>query len=227
MLARSGKARQFGNMCGRYTLHLSPLQLAEAMDLPAPDTYRPDYNIAPGGEILSRTTDSLEFMHWGVRTPQNFHINARLETADATPRFRDAWLDHRCLIPANGFYEWLNDGIRKQPYYLFPENKQLLYLAGLWFPQSEETSLPQCVLLTAGASESVEEIHSRMPVAISLNRLDDWLNLRLTKAEAQDCARTVPYKKYTVSSRVNNAQNKDSSLIESTLPALDDQMQLF
>ena len=135
--------------------------------------------------------------------------------------------DWSSLSNPGRFYEWLNDGIRKQPYYLFPENKQLLYLAGLWFPRSEETSLPQCVLLTAGASESVEEIHSRMPVAISPNRLDDWLNLRLTKEEALDCARTVPYQKQTVSSRVNNAQNKDSSLIESTLPALDDQMQLF
>jgi putative SOS response-associated peptidase YedK len=227
MLARTAKASQIGNMCGRYTLHLSPSQLAEAMDLSIPDNYSPDYNIAPGSEILSRTNDSIELMNWGVRTPQNFHINARLETADTTPRFRDAWLEHRCLIPANGFYEWLNDGVRKQPYYLFPEDNKLLYFAGLWFPGSEEGPLPQCVLLTAAASESVQDIHSRMPVALSPNRLDDWLGAKLSKEVALDCARSVPYQKHTVSSRVNSAQNKDSSLTASTSPALDDQMQLF
>jgi putative SOS response-associated peptidase YedK len=214
-------------MCGRYTLHLDPTQLAEALALGLPEDYAPDYNIAPGGEILGRTADSLQMMHWGLRTPQNFHINARVETADSTPRFRDAWQENRCWIPANGFYEWLNDGIRKQPYYLFPEDNKLLYFAGLWFPGSEEGPLPQCVLLTTAASESVQDIHSRMPVALSPDRLDDWLSAKLSKEEALDCARSLPYQKHTVSSRVNSAQNKDSSLTASTSPALDDQMQLF
>ena len=214
-------------MCGRYTLHLSPSQLAEALELPVPEDYAPDYNIAPGGEILGRTADSLQMMHWGLRTPQNFHINARLETADTTPRFRDAWMENRCLVPANGFYEWLNDGVRKQPFYFSPENRPLLYFAGLWFPAIGDQPAPQCVLLTAPASETVLEVHPRMPVALSGEMLDDWLGLELSKADALDCARSIDYTKHTVSSRVNNAQNKDSSLIEPTSPALDEQMQLF
>ena len=214
-------------MCGRYTLHLSPSLLAGELDLPIPDEYSPDYNITPGSEILSRTADSLVCMQWGVRTPQNFHVNARLETADTTPRFRDAWLEHRCIVPANGFYEWLNDGVRKQPYYIYPKNKQLLYFAGLWFPRSGDSPLPQCVLLTAAASANVKEIHSRMPVALPRDHLNGWLDLSLSKEDALACAQSRDYEKHTVSSRVNNAQNKDSSLVTPTSPALDDQMQLF
>ncbi|MGC6456659.1 MAG: SOS response-associated peptidase [Coraliomargaritaceae bacterium] len=214
-------------MCGRYTLHLSPTLLAEELGLIIPDEYSPDYNITPGSEILCRTATSLNHMHWGVRTPQNFHVNARLETADTTPRFRDAWLEHRCIVPANGFYEWLNDGVRKQPYYLYQQNKQLLYFAGLWFPGSGDSPLPQCVLLTTAASPSVKEIHSRMPVALPQAQTADWLHLKLSKMEALECAQAVDYEKYTVSSRVNNAQHKDSTLVTPTSPALDDQMQLF
>ena len=122
-------------MCGRYTLHLSKDKLlkALAMDIPEDFEYEPDYNIAPGREILAMQENALAPMHWGLRTPHNFHVNARLETADSAPRFRESWEEKRCLIPANGFYEWLNDGVRKQAHYIAPTDETILYFAGLWF----------------------------------------------------------------------------------------------
>ena len=95
-------------MCGRYTLHANKKALAEAIALALPEDYEPNYNIGPGRGTLSiATRDKMQpvakMMHWGLRTPQNFHINARIESADTTPRFRESWHAHRCLLPANGF----------------------------------------------------------------------------------------------------------------------------
>ena len=102
-------------MCGRYALCANKKQLVEAIALALPETIKPDYNIGPGREVLSVSNDlekapRASFMHWGLKTPQNFHINARIETADTAPRFRESWEHHRCLIPASGFYEWYADG---------------------------------------------------------------------------------------------------------------------
>ena len=210
-------------MCGRYTLHANKQQLAEAIAA-VPDHYSPDYNIAPGSEILTNH-EQLTTMHQ-LRTPQNFHINARLESADTTPRFRDAWQTHRCLIPANGFYEWLNDGVRKQPYYLYPPGDALLFLAGLWFPRACQAGRPlrrthDC---RTGCRERSAPAHARHTAA---NLHTDWMQLRLPKDEVTAFANKVYLDKHTVSMRVNSAQHKDSKLIRATSPQTDDQLQLF
>lgn len=219
-------------MCGRYTLHAQQQQLAEAVALALPEAYVPDYNIGPGREALSIATHDTRqtvatMMHWGVRTPQNFHINARIETADTTPRFRESWQEHRCLLPANGFYEWYQDGITKQPYYIYPQEEALIYFAGLWFPSSESDSPPAFVILTTEAPAGVREIHERMPVMFKEDAQAAWLSGELDKYEAQAMTQAVPLEKYTVSRRVNSVQNKDSRLIEATSPLTDDQMMLF
>lgn len=216
-------------MCGRYTLHLTQQKLADAIAAEIPADYAPDYNIGPGSELLSITQigEPVRTLHWGLRTPQNFHINARLETADATPRFREAWETHRCLIPANGFYEWLNDGVRKQPYYIYPSDGELLYFAGLWFPSEIKDHPAQCVLLTTSAQAAVQEIHERMPVILPKSVHYDWLHNNLAKSETASFAEKVSLAKHTISTRVNSVQNKDSKLIVATTPQTDDQMQLF
>lgn len=219
-------------MCGRYTLHVQKQKLAEAIALALPDAYEPDYNIGPGREALSLATrDKVQpvatMMHWGLRTPQNFHINARIETADTTPRFRDSWHEHRCLLPANGFYEWYQDGITKQPYYIYPQDGVLRYFAGLWFPASESDIPPTFVILTTEAQSSIRDIHERMPVMLEADARDAWLRGELGKRDAQGIAHDVCLEKHTVSRRVNSVQNKDSRLIEATSPLTDDQMMLF
>ena len=219
-------------MCGRYTLHTNKKVLAEAIALALPETYEPNYNIAPGCETLSIATSEKEqsvatMMHWGLRTPQNFHINARIESADTTPRFRESWHAHRCLLPANGFYEWYQDGISKLPYYIYPPQDTLHYFAGLWFPSTSYESPPSFVILTTKAIASIHPIHERMPVILKQENQVSWLNGELGKRDLQSLSEEMLLEKHTVSRRVNSVQNKDSRLIEATSPLSDDQMMLF
>ena len=219
-------------MCGRYTLHTNKKVLAEAIALALPEAYEPNYNIAPGRETLSiATRDKVQpvatMMHWGLRTPQNFHINARIETADTTPRFRESWNAHRCLLPTNGFYEWYQDGITKQPHFIYPPQDTLHYFAGLWFPSTGYESPPYFVILTTKALTSIHNIHERMPVILKQESKVSWLNGELGTRDVQSLASEVILEKHTVSRRVNSVQNKDSRLIEATSPLTDDQMMLF
>ena len=220
------------NMCGRYTLHVQKQKLAEAIALAIPDTYQAQYNIAPGSEALSIACledmqPAATMMLWGLRTPQNFHINARIETANTTPRFRESWHKHRCLIPANGFYEWYQDGITKQPYYIYPKDEDLHYFAALWFPASGSQALPSFVILTTAAQASIQDIHQRMPVLLKQEAQIAWLAGDLSTDEVQALTKGMPVQKHTVSRRVNSTHNKDSRLIEATSPLTDDQMMLF
>ncbi|MGB0184244.1 MAG: SOS response-associated peptidase [Opitutales bacterium] len=216
-------------MCGRFTLHISKNKLVEtlASDMPEGFEYEPDYNISPGREILTLREEILTPMHWGLRTPQNFHVNARLETADSTPRFRESWEEKRCLIPANGFYEWLNDGVRKQPHYIAPADESVLYFAGLWFPSKNDAFAAHCVILTTEAQESLQAIHHRMPVCIPAAAHRDWLNNKTNKADAIQFTNETSLTAHGVSSRVNGSLHHDSSLIRPTTPQGDDQMQFF
>jgi putative SOS response-associated peptidase YedK len=219
-------------MCGRYTLHVQKQKLAEAIALALPPAYEPDYNIGPGRDVLSiATRDKVEpvatMMHWGLRTPQNFHINARIETADTTPRFRDSWHEHRCLLPANGFYEWYQDGITKQPYFIYPKNAEVYYFAGLWFASADSASPPACVILTTEAQPSIRDIHERMPVMLQQDAQAAWLSGQLSRLDAQALTKEILLEKHTVSRRVNSVHNKDNRLIEATSPLTDDQMMLF
>ncbi|HAV14471.1 MAG TPA: hypothetical protein DCX06_13420 [Opitutae bacterium] len=219
-------------MCGRYTLHTNKRALAKAIALEIPLAYEPDYNVGPGRETLAiakrnKETTVATMMHWGLKTPQNFHINARLETADTTPRFRDSWELTRCLLPANGFYEWYQDGISKVPYYIYPSDGELTYFAGLWVPSSTRGELPTCVVLTTAAHTSVKEIHDRMPVMLPKAAHDEWLDGALSKRITLELAAAVDLQKHTVSRRLNSVQNKDSRLIDATSPLVDDQMMLF
>ena len=214
-------------MCGRYTLHTKSQKLASSIAKLLPEQYEPSYNISPGTNILTQTKESLTCMQWGLRTPQNFHINARLESADTTPRFRESWEAYRCLIPANGFYEWLSDGIRKQPYYIYPSHAELVYFAGLWMPATKLEEVPQCVILTTCAQERIKRIHDRMPVLLPESAHQKWLDNYLTKSEANAYSQKIEITDHTVSNRVNSTHNNDNKLILPTTLLTDDQLQLF
>jgi putative SOS response-associated peptidase YedK len=219
-------------MCGRYTLHANEQTLKKAIDLALPQNYEPDYNIGPGRDALSiarrpESEPAASRMAWGLRTPQNFHINARLETADTSPRFRESWADYRCVLPANGFYEWYRDGVTKQPYYFYPRDQQLRFFAGLWFPSSDAEEVPSFVILTTAAQPAIEAIHKRMPVILGGGHYRAWLNGSLSKHEAHAAAQEVDLDHHTVSQRVNRVQNNDSQLIQATAPLVDEQMRLF
>ena len=219
-------------MCGRYTLHTNKKKLAAAIALTLPVDYVADYNIGPGCNTLAIANRDAEttvatLMHWGLHTPQNFHINARLETADTAPRFRESWIGQRCLLPANGFYEWYQDGVTKQPHYIYPSESELIYFAGLWFAPSQEGAPAACVILTTEAQSAIRKIHDRMPVILPVTAHADWLGNQLKKADVRALTASIQLEQYTISRRVNSIQNKDSRLIEATAPLVDDQMMLF
>ncbi|MEC8614478.1 MAG: SOS response-associated peptidase [Verrucomicrobiota bacterium] len=219
-------------MCGRYTLHANKKALAEAIALTLPEGYKPKYNIAPGRETLCiATRDMMQaeatMMHWGLRTPQNFHINVRIENADTNPRFRESWYAYRCMLPASGFYEWYQDGITKQPYYIYLPQHTLHYFAGLWFPSTSYESPPSFVILTTKANNSIRCIHERMPVILKQASQVSWLDGTLDTGDVQSLASKVILEKHTVSRCVNSVQNENSRLIEATAPLTDDQMMLF
>lgn len=218
-------------MCGRYTLHTHAGKLAQTLALSLPDNYAPDYNIGPGREILVIAPDEggrkTCRMHWGLKTPQNFHVNARIETADTAPRFRDSWESYRCLVPANGFYEWYADGVTKQPYYIYPESGELTYFAGLWYPPAQEDAIATCLLLTTDAVPSIRQIHPRMPVLLDASLHEAWLGNSLRKAEAVEATQQLALTGHPISRRINSVQHNDSRLIEACSPLNDDQLMLF
>ncbi len=219
-------------MCGRYTLHTPKKQLAKSIALTLHDDYEPDYNISPGKNALSIASNDRYFvaasiMNWGLRTPQNFHINARIESANTNPRFRESWLEHRCLLPANGFYEWCQDGVSKKPHYIYEQGKTIQFYAGIYFPNKENNQISSFVVLTTEAQAPISRIHKRFPVIIRVDAHSSWLSGEMNKSDLHAISRDVNLSSHTVSNHVNRVQNNDMSLIQATSFTSDEQMMLF
>ena len=134
-----------------------------------PSGYRPRYTSAPGQKVLTITStgDSSEshLTAWGVSTGRSHRvINARVETIHEKPLFRDLFPEHRCLIPASGYFEWKHEGSHKSPYYFSSGSEPLISFAGLIRPSPDGD---QMVILTTGATPPYSEIHDRMPVILN------------------------------------------------------------
>jgi len=179
-------------MCGRFVgfRKLEELLKQFPIDKTACDTAA-SYNIAPSQEILAivrrEGENWLDKYHWGL-VPfwakdvaiGNRLINARAETVDQKPSFRNAFKKRRCLIPADGFYEWQGIKGRKQPFYLTLPNQRPFAFAGLW-EEWHAGSAPaavykSCAILTTVASKSVEPVHHRMPAIIKPSKYGRWLD---------------------------------------------------
>lgn len=218
-------------MCGRYSLFSSSKSLSEELGLSIDIDLPPSYNIGPSDSVLTvyfntkTQNKAFTFADWGLKTPQNFHINSRIETVDTSPRFRDAWQESRSLLPANGFYEWYQDGLIKQPYYIFHKEHKPLYFAGLNYTLSEEER--NVVILTTEADRNIQSIHSRMPLIIPPEDNEAWLNGSMSKEQAIIASRKIELEAHTVSSRINKMIHNDNTLIEQKDPIKDDQLRLF
>lgn len=169
-------------MCGRFTLRLPPQELQAFFDLMRVEDYQPRYNIAPTQDIVAiRQTGEGRvgsLMHWGLiphwakdRKMAARMINARGETVADKPSFRDSFKRQRCLIPADGFYEWKDVGEKyKQPYHITLTDEQPIAMAGLWSewtdPDSQEV-IESCTVITTTANSVMRELHERMPVILS------------------------------------------------------------
>ena len=217
-------------MCGRYELHSNPAAIALAFGLAHAPSVRPRYNVAPMQEVpIVRVSASgaREFVavRWGLvprwaKDPAigSKMINARGETVATKPSFRTAFRRHRCLIPANGFYEWMPvaDG-RKQPVLIAMKDGSVFAFAGLyerWLTGDGEP-LDSCTILTTDANDLLRAVHDRMPVIVPADQYARWLD----PAQDGPQALVAPYPSdamtwWPVSSRVNSVRHDDASLIE-------------
>lgn len=219
-------------MCGRYTLHSDKSAIEAALGAELPEAPEPDYNIGPGRPVLVARREAngdvkAEHPHWGRRDRGHFVINARLETADRIPLFREAWRASRCVLPADGFYEWRREDGRKTPFYFRPEGGGLFLLAGLLLPSLEFGSRPDCIVLTTAANPAVAAVHHRMPVALAPSRKADWLNGSLDRKGTEDVAATFAWTAHPASTQVNAVRHNDPSLIQPASPPEDPQLPLL
>lgn len=224
-------------MCGRFTLFSEPGDLAKLfeVDQVATGALPPRYNVAPTQEVyaVAQTSDGerrLGTLRWGfvpfwADEPRSGPINARAETLSEKPMFRDAFTRKRCIIPADGFYEWREDpqtGV-KVPHYVRRANGEPLAFAGLWSTwhpkdDGEAEPLRTCVIVTTDAEDWLREIHPRMPVALPRGSWDGWLDPNEDDPAAlDDMLRSVEVNDlegYEVSTEVNNARNEGAHLID-------------
>lgn len=179
-------------MCGRYTITISADRAREDLGIvQMPEDYQPRWNVAPTQPVAVVTNPverAAEWMRWGLipfwaKDPAigSNLINARSETVSEKPAFKQAFLKRRCLILADGFYEWkkgAGPGGRSQPYYFHRKDEKAFAFAGLWeFWRSPEGSeVHSCTIITCAANELVKPVHERMPVMLSGDSLWTWLS---------------------------------------------------
>ncbi len=208
-------------MCGRYTLALPAPELVEAFDVPPLSfEWRPRWNVAPGQDCPvvgeDRKGRRMGLMRWGLvpgwmdDPPAGGFVNARAETAHDKPSFREAFARRRCLVPADGFYEWAREGGAKVPRWFHPAAGGPLALGGIWEGRT-------FAVLTTEANADVRPVHPRMPVLVPRSGWDAWLDggtpreaLRRLIAPAADGT----LERRVVSTRVNAVGEDDAGLVE-------------
>ncbi len=220
-------------MCGRFTLRTPAYKLAEAFGVEVRANLAARYNIAPSQDVAVLRTGpdnqrELAILRWGLvpgwaKDPAmgNRMINARAETVAEKPAFRAAFRQRRCLIPADGFYEWQKapDG-SKQPYLIARPDGEPFVMAGLWerWAPAGEEPLETCTIITTEANDTLAPIHHRMPVIVTTVDHDAWLDPAPPSAEAlTNLLRPAPdddLAPLAVDRHVNNARDDDPACIE-------------
>jgi putative SOS response-associated peptidase YedK len=227
-------------MCGRFAQASEPEALADLFGLALDDVppYQPRYNLAPTQPalVLRRNPHTgsreLTFLTWGLipswaKDPSigNKLINARAETLSEKPAFRAAFRRRRCLVPADGFFEWKKTGTGKQPWFIARKDGKPMALAGLWehWESPDGSVIESFTLITTEPNELVKRLHDRMPAILPEDAFDLWLDPDADPAELQALLLT-PFPaelmdSWPVSTAVNRAGNDDPGLIE-PLPML-------
>ena len=224
-------------MCGRFTLRTPANQLVEQFGLDTMPELRPRYNIAPTQQVPiirppgSGPSRQLTFVRWGLipswakeAAIGNRMVNARGETVAEKPSFREAFKRRRCLVVADGYYEWKRTGRAKQPYYIRLRDEAPLAFAGLWEswrgPRDMllDEPLETCTIITTDANELTSPIHDRMPVILDTNQYEFWLDSEFQES-APLLALLQPYDDDDlvadpVSTYVNSPAHDDATCID-------------
>jgi putative SOS response-associated peptidase YedK len=239
-------------MCGRFLLTTPVEALREAFGFVEQPNLAPRYNIAPTQDVpvirqrrQPAGERTLQLLRWGLVPSWAASlaggakmINARAETITVKPAFRDAFARRRCLVPADGFYEWRPGDVTKQPYLIAARDGAPLAFAGLWerwsLPEADEIDaagkrsegkrpyVDSFTIVTTDANAYLTPLHHRMPVILGPAERTAWLDpaarpaelLRLLRPAPDDLLHYVP-----VDRRVNNVRNDDAALLESGMPA--------
>lgn len=219
-------------MCGRYTLTVNPGKVSEGFEKYAfPARFAPRFNIAPSQPVLAIPNDgrdTADFFHWGLvpswakdLTIGNRLINARGETLAEKPAFRGVYKYKRCLIPADGFYEWKTQpGTKiKVPHFIHLKNGKPFALAGLWdeWHAPDGSVLRSCAIVTTAPNDLMAPIHNRMPVILHPKDYPEWLDRAARKPESLNHLITAfpseLMEAYPVSTLVNSPANDSAECI--------------
>jgi len=222
-------------MCGRFVIELSPELVKAIFGLAVTPDLPPRYNVAPTQlvPVIRQATDGkrqLVMLRWGLvpawaKEEGAGLINARAETVDVKPSFRQAYRQRRCIIPASGFYEWQKLGKGKVPYYVRMADGSPMPFAGIWesWKSPEGQVLESCAILTTAANATVAPIHERMPVVLPPAAFDPWLDPGLHDAAPlavllSPCP-SEQVESFPVSPLVNSPTNDSPTCIEPVPPA--------
>jgi putative SOS response-associated peptidase YedK len=234
-------------MCGRFTLTTTPEELAEHFGLEQAPALPARFNIAPGQLVASIARRSpsarpeLALRLWGLipawaadRKIGSRLINARVETVADKPAFRDAFRQRRCLVPADGFYEWApRAGLAKQPMHAALPGRRCFAIAGLWerWRGADGVPIESCTLLTTAASPKLSAVHDRMPVILDASDYAAWLDprvgdeaslRRLLRGQRADALELR-----AVGRRVNDVRFDDAACLDPPSGAAEQQPQLW
>lgn len=222
-------------MCGRYTLDKARKDLAAyyGAESKEEEEIESSFNVAPTSAMpvignFTRSGRTMQKFRWGLlptwaeeKITKYSMINARAETVDSKKSYKQHFRQHRCLVPASGFYEWRreSDGT-KTPFYIYPEHEELFSFAGLYnvwkSPDGKET-IPTYLIITCEANSKMQQVHNRMPVMLLKEEWSEWLDPILDDvAMLKGILNPFPEDAlglYRVSREVNNARNNSLDLI--------------
>lgn len=218
-------------MCGRYLITSAPEAFRRLFGYREQPNFPPRYNVAPTQPVpivrVAEGERQFALVRWGlippwVEDPRTFSllINARGESVNDKPAFRNAMCRRRCLFPADGFYEWKQEGERKRPYCVRPKHRGPIAFAGLWEtwmgPNGEETET--AAIVTTAADRELSHLHERMPVIVPPEAFDLWLDCRnvdaMTAAALFLPAPEGLLEAHEISPAVNRTVNDGPELIE-------------
>jgi len=218
-------------MCGRFTCSVTTDTIVDEFDIDeVKGNIQPSYNIAPGQNIAAIIEDKsrrLGLLKWGLipgwaKDPKigNRMINARAETLPEKPSFKELLPRKRCLIVADGFFEWKSDGEQNRPMYVFMRNQRPFAFAALWdiWTSPEGNKIPTCTIITTKPNDTLKNIHNRMPVILPKKHIGLWLDRRRQdKNEILPLLKPYPGEEmdfYEVSKSVNSPENDSAEIIK-------------